>query len=51
MGPGLAGMAMFVDPENAMNIVWAFVGFAISVVVSFVATLILYKDEKTVVEA
>ncbi|WP_373166574.1 beta-glucoside-specific PTS transporter subunit IIABC [Agathobaculum sp. Marseille-P7918] len=47
MGPGLAGMAMFVDPENAMNIVWAFVGFGLSLVGSFLATLILYKDEET----
>lgn len=30
MGPGLAGMAMFVDPENAMNVVWAFAGFGIA---------------------
>lgn len=44
MGPGLAGMAMFVDPENAMNIVWAFAGFGIALVASFIATLILYKD-------
>ncbi|MBR6343251.1 MAG: PTS glucose transporter subunit IIA [Selenomonadaceae bacterium] len=48
MGPGLAGMAMFVDPENAMNIVWAFVGFGIALVASFIATLILYKDEEPV---
>lgn len=47
MGPGLAGMAMFVDPENAMNIVWAFVGFGLALVGSFLATLILYKDEET----
>ena len=45
MGPGLAGMAMFVDPENAKNIVWAFAGFGISLVVSFIATLFFYKDE------
>lgn len=45
MGPGLAGMAMFVDPENAKNIVWAFVGFGIALVSSFAATLFLYKDE------
>lgn len=45
MGPGIAGMAMFLDPENSMNLVWACVGLAIAVVVSFVATLILYKDE------
>lgn len=45
MGPGLAGMAMFVDPENTMNIVWAFAGFGIALVSSFIATLFLYKDE------
>lgn len=45
MGPGIAGMAMFLDPENGMNLIWACVGLVIAVVVSFVATLILYKDE------
>ena len=45
MGPGLAGMAMFVDPENGMNIVWGFVGFGVALVASFIATFILYKDE------
>lgn len=48
MGPGLAGMAMFADPDNAMNIVWAFAGFGIAMVASFVATLILYRDEAMV---
>ena len=51
MGPGLAGMAMFVDAENNMNIVWAFAGFGIAVVASFLATLFLYKDEAPVPEA
>lgn len=46
MGPGLAGMAMFVDVDNSMNIVWAFVGFGIALAVSFIATIILYKDNK-----
>lgn len=49
MGPGLAGMAMFVDPENAKNIVWAFAGFGIALVSSFLATLFFYKDEETAV--
>lgn len=44
MGPGLAGMAMFVDVANSMNIVWGFVGFGVSLAASFVATLILFKD-------
>lgn len=45
MGPGLAGMAMFVDTQNGMNIVWGFAGFAISLIVSFIATMILYKED------
>ncbi len=45
MGPGLAGMAMFVDPANSMNIVWAFVGFGVSLGISFLATMFLYKEE------
>ena len=45
MGPGLAGMAMFVDPANNMNIVWAFLGFGVSVAASFILTLFLFKDE------
>lgn len=47
MGPGLAGMAMFVDPDNAMNIVYAFIGFFVSLFASFVATILLFKDSKT----
>ena len=45
MGPGLAGMAMFVDPDNGKNILWAAVGLVISVVVSFALSFFLYKDE------
>lgn len=45
MGPGLAGMAMFVDPDNAKNIIWAFAGLGIALAASFIATLFLYKDE------
>ena len=40
VGPGIASMAMYIDAENSMNIVWAIVGFVISVVASFVLTLI-----------
>lgn len=47
MGPGLAGMAMFVDVNNGMNIVWGFVGFCVALASSFVITFILYRDEKT----
>ena len=46
MGPGLAGMAMFVDPDNGKNILWAAVGLVISVVASFALSFFLYKDAK-----
>lgn len=48
VGPGIASMPMYIDPENGMNFVWACAAFAISVVLSFVLTLVLYKDENTV---
>ncbi len=51
MGPGLAGMAMFVDVENSMNIVWSFVGFAVSLAVSFLATTVIYRDNGEASEA
>lgn len=46
VGPGLASMATFIDPEgiNTMNIVWAFLGFAVAFGISFLVTLILFKD-------
>lgn len=47
MGPGLAGMAMFVDPDNGMNIVYAFIGFFVSLFASFAATILLFKDSKS----
>ena len=45
MGPGIAGMAMYLDPDNSMNLIWACVGFVIAVVASFVLTLFLYKED------
>lgn len=50
VGPGLASITMFANPNNAMNIVWAAVGAAISIIVSFVSVLILWKDEVKHVE-
>lgn len=44
MGPGLAGMAMYVDPDNSMNIVWAFAGFILAIAASFVITFLTYKE-------
>ena len=46
VGPGLASMPMFIDPEDAKNILYAFGGFGIAFIVSLVATMILYKESK-----
>lgn len=45
VGPGIASMPMYIDAENGMNFVYAVIGFIISVALSFVFTLILFKDE------
>ena len=47
VGPGLASITMFIDPQNSMNIIWAFAAFGISFVAAFIAAIILYKDEAT----
>ena len=44
VGPGIASMPMYIDPNNGMNFVYAVIGFVISVALSFVFTLILFKD-------
>lgn len=44
-GPGLANLAMFIDADNSMNIVWAMAATALSFGLSFILALILYKDE------
>lgn len=46
VGPGLASMPMFLDPNNAQNMIYAMGGFAIAFVVSLVATMVLYKESK-----
>ena len=44
VGPGLASMAMYADPDNSMNIVYAFAGLVIAFAISMIATLIFFKD-------
>ncbi|MGO2750663.1 MAG: beta-glucoside-specific PTS transporter subunit IIABC [Pseudoclavibacter sp.] len=44
VGPGLASISMFVNPDNPMNIVNALIGVVIAFVVSFVVSLILWRD-------
>ncbi|GAA2228052.1 beta-glucoside-specific PTS transporter subunit IIABC [Herbiconiux moechotypicola] len=44
VGPGLASFTMFVDALNPMNIVNAAIGAVIALAVSFVITLVVWKD-------
>lgn len=44
VGPGLASMSMFINPENPMNIVNAFIGFGIAFVGALIASLMFWKD-------
>lgn len=50
VGPGLASISMFVSPDNAMNIVWAFAGAGLSFAAAFISALLLWRD-KTVAQA
>lgn len=45
VGPGIASMPMYIDSENGMNFIYAVIGFVISVALSFIFTLVLFKDE------
>lgn len=48
VGPGLASITMFVDPDNNMNIVYAFLGLGLSLFLSFILTLIFWKKDNTI---
>lgn len=52
VGPGLANMAMFVDPAGLEpnNVVYAFIGLAIAFVIAFAATFALFKDHTAISE-
>lgn len=45
VGPGLASITMYVDPKNSKNFIFAIAGFGVSFVVSFILTLVLYKED------
>ncbi|MEY8463244.1 beta-glucoside-specific PTS transporter subunit IIABC [Streptococcus merionis] len=44
VGPGLATMTMYIDPNGGSNFVNAWIAFAISIVLSFIFTFITFKD-------
>ncbi|MDO4467479.1 MAG: beta-glucoside-specific PTS transporter subunit IIABC [Bacillota bacterium] len=45
VGPGLASITMFVDPENAMNIVFAIIGLVGAIALGFIFTFLFWKEE------
>lgn len=45
VSPGLASIAMFIDPGNSMNIVYALIAIAVSFALSFVLTIVLFKED------
>ena len=46
VGPGLASLPMFIDPNNHSNIIYAIIGLIVSFLTAFISALILWKDEK-----
>ena len=44
-GPGLANITMFIDPSNSMNFIYGIIGFAMAFILSFIFTLILWKED------
>ncbi|MGT2753780.1 beta-glucoside-specific PTS transporter subunit IIABC [Streptococcus ovis] len=44
VGPGLATMTMYIDPNGGSNFMNAWIAFAISIVLSFIFTFITFKD-------
>ncbi|MFL2079366.1 beta-glucoside-specific PTS transporter subunit IIABC [Marinilactibacillus psychrotolerans] len=50
VGPGLASITMFANPDNPRNLTWAIVTLLLSLTISFFAVLILWKDEVKHVE-
>ncbi|HBG5346086.1 TPA: PTS glucose transporter subunit IIA [Clostridioides difficile] len=51
VGPGLASMSMFIDPNNANNLIFAIIGFVIAILGSFIITLIIWKEDTNTVES
>ncbi|MGX6491400.1 beta-glucoside-specific PTS transporter subunit IIABC [Weissella cibaria] len=50
VGPELASISMFADENNSKNLLYAAAVLGLSMVTSFVAALVLYKDEVEVEE-
>ncbi|HAU5240006.1 TPA: beta-glucoside-specific PTS transporter subunit IIABC [Clostridioides difficile] len=48
VGPGLASMSMFIDPNNGNNLIFASIGFVIAILGSFIITLIIWKEDTNI---
>lgn len=46
VGPGVASMTMYVDKNNSNNFLYACIAFAVALCLSFVLSLIFWKDEE-----
>lgn len=46
VGPGLANLTMFLDPTDSKNIIYGIIGFVLSLVLSFIFTIILWKEDE-----
>ncbi|MBZ2406335.1 beta-glucoside-specific PTS transporter subunit IIABC [Liquorilactobacillus hordei] len=50
VGPGIASMTMFTSKTDNSNLLWAFVGMAVTMIISFVIGLITWKDRSETIE-
>ncbi len=46
VGPGIASMTMYVDKNNSRNFLYACIAFAVALCLSFILSLIFWKDEQ-----
>ena len=46
VGPGLANLTMFLDPTDSKNIIYGIIGFVLLLVLSFIFTIILWKEDE-----
>ncbi|EQH30931.1 beta-glucoside-specific PTS transporter subunit IIABC [Clostridioides difficile] len=51
VGPGLASMSMFIDPNNGNNLIFAIIGFVVAILGSFIITLIIWKEDANTAES
>lgn len=51
VGPGLASMSMFINPNNGNNLIFAIIGFVVAILGSFIITLIIWKEDANTAES